>query len=113
MKQSYLLSLWLYYYVKNFSSYKPTFTFKPKKNSKKTLIKAPMAHKTFSQEQFIFRVYNLVIKFKYKLCFLHFNASIYFVLYLHKMRLTFETNLLLLKHINFFFNVNGFKYLKL
>ena len=64
VKQSYLLMTWVWYIQqKHTSSIKPSFVFKPTKLNKLTLIKSPMAHKTFSQEQFQFKFYSLLISF--------------------------------------------------
>lgn len=41
----------------------PSFFVHPKKNYKITTIKSPMAHKTFSQEQFIVRYYSMSLSF--------------------------------------------------
>ena len=61
VKQSYLMSAWFYYY--SFGTLKSTkikgFVTLPCRKSKHTAIKAPMAHKTFSQEQFIIKYYHL------------------------------------------------------
>ena len=65
VKQSYLMAAWFSYYsryVDGKSKLKPRgFAKLPKMQTKHTAIKAPMAHKTFSQEQFIIRYYRLVI----------------------------------------------------
>jgi hypothetical protein len=61
VKQSYLMSAWFYYYSnKSLSSKKVKgFVTLPCRVSKHTAIKSPMAHKTFSQEQFIIKYYYL------------------------------------------------------
>ena len=43
---------------------KLSFFINPKKNSKMTLIKSPMAHKTFSQEQYNYRYYTITLSIK-------------------------------------------------
>ena len=63
VKQSYLLLTWLLY-SKNAKS---KFFIMPKKRKKFTLTKSPMAHKTFSQEQFKWEKYNVVISYNLKI----------------------------------------------
>jgi len=60
IKQSYLLIAW-YKYISKEGSSSSIFTL-PVSSSKLTLTKSPMAHKTFSQEQFSFTYYNLLTK---------------------------------------------------
>lgn len=68
LKQSYLLLTWLYYLtfveVRNMDSKVLTFAFLPTRKKHYTLTKAPMAHKTNSKEQFLFKFYHLRISFK-------------------------------------------------
>ena len=45
----------------------PSFYIHKKHQTKMTKLKTPMAHKTFSQEQFIFKFYTLSIAFRTKL----------------------------------------------
>ena len=45
----------------------PSFFIYPTRNYMTTILKAPMAHKTFSQEQFGVRYYSLSIAFSIKL----------------------------------------------
>jgi len=54
VKQSYLLLAWAYYLSRSNNKFfkKPSLSIKPVKQSKFTALKAPMAHKTFSQEQY-------------------------------------------------------------
>lgn len=74
IKQSYLILVWLRYISKVSNSFSsdnlgltdekvPMFFIYPARNYKFTMIKAPMAHKTYSQEQFICRIYKLSITF--------------------------------------------------
>ena len=81
IKQSYILLVWLHYlsqqatpgYQSNSqnltspevesSTRVPKFFIYPKNNYKTTIQKAPMAHKTFSQEQYMIRYYVLSISF--------------------------------------------------
>jgi hypothetical protein len=73
VKQSYILLMWLNYIatisgMTSKSSIKkkktcPSFFVYPFRNYKTTIIKAPMAHKTHSQEQFMIRFYKFSITF--------------------------------------------------
>ena len=60
LKQSYLLISWFKYtsYRKNESA---SIFILPVRTKKTTKIKAPMAHKTFSQEQYLFKFYKVVL----------------------------------------------------
>ena len=81
----------------------PGFFIHPQKKAKLTFLKAPMAHKTFSQEQFINYSYNLTISFnnnfKNDSVIIGINNSIYVSLYLRSALLPTETNLLFLKRL--------------
>jgi ribosomal protein S10 len=61
VKQSYLMSAWFYYYANRTLDTKKIkgFATLPCRQTRHTAAKAPMAHKTFSQEQFIIRYYFL------------------------------------------------------
>jgi hypothetical protein len=100
-KQSYLLMTWLWYIQKNsISKAKPSFAYKPTKVHKTTLIKSPMAHKTFSQEQFQFQFFNLVISFSNKINSFHLpkvNQLLFLILSLKSSVPFVETNFFLLK----------------
>ena len=84
VKQSYLLLVWVSYLAKcsyrgsqadtlllsedsplsqPFFSKKPSIVILPKRSTKLTFLKAPMAHKTFSQEQVSFEFFKLNISF--------------------------------------------------
>jgi hypothetical protein len=62
VKQSYLMAAWFFYYTNNTLRTKRVkgFVTLPCRQSKHTALKAPMAHKTYSQEQFIIKYYFLV-----------------------------------------------------
>lgn len=84
VKQSYILLIWLHYLSSKYNVNTknvddelgntteeeviniPKFFIYPKKNYKTTIQKAPMAHKTFSQEQYMIRYYTLSISFLIK-----------------------------------------------
>jgi ribosomal protein S10 len=81
----------------------PSFFVHPPKRSRLTFLKAPMAHKTFSQEQFMSKSYNLTISFnssfRKQLNIKDVNNSLYIALYLRNTCLPTETNLLFLKKL--------------
>jgi hypothetical protein len=74
IKQSYIMLVWLHY-LSSFSSTKnsnpsyniPSFFIYPCRRQSFTLIKSPMAHKTFSQEQFLYKKYQLSVSFSSQL----------------------------------------------
>lgn len=81
VKQSYTIVMWIYHLLTAAGaegikkpdkqldkkelrrSSLPNFFIYPTRNSKTTILKAPMAHKTFSQEQFMVRYYFISITF--------------------------------------------------
>jgi len=71
VKKSYLIMTWLYYLsftVTNKAEENPIkFTFLPTLRRKYTLTKAPMAHKTNSKEQFVFKFYKCRVSIKTQL----------------------------------------------
>jgi hypothetical protein len=117
IKQSYVLLTWMTYIreAQNSSTFKtptdseedsastPSFFVHPSKTTKLTFLKAPMAHKTFSQEQFISKSYNLTISFnnvfRDQSKINSVNNSLYVALYLRNTYLPTETNLLFLKKL--------------
>ena len=88
----------------------PKISFCPTKKTRLTFTKAPMAHKTFSQEQFIFKFYKFKILFFLSFTEFHFllniNKSIYLLLFLRNYLPVIETNLIFLKKINLKFFVS-------
>jgi len=121
VKQSYMLLTWISYLQnfynkkqKSFSNKKtiPSFFFFPKNQKKITITKAPMAHKTFSQEQYLFKFYTFSVSYSIPLNnfvnnnntnFNSFDASLFFLL---KQKNFFDlnigTNLFFLKKITFY-----------
>ena len=100
VKQSYLLLTWLLYNNKSNKNY----FIAPNKTKKYTIIKSPMAHKTFSQEQLKWRECCTLINYSLKTNsgINDLNSSIQFV---HSQRknlkyFTTGTNLLLSKKIS-------------
>jgi ribosomal protein S10 len=81
----------------------PSFFVHPSKQNRLTFLKAPMAHKTFSQEQFMNKSYNLTISFnnvfREQSTINSVNNSLYTALYLRTAYLPAETNLLFLKKL--------------
>jgi ribosomal protein S10 len=96
LKQSYLLLTWLAYLTNKTNKQpaigqttptskidlsKPRISFKPTQQTIFTLTKAPMAQKTFSQEQFLFKFYKFTIRFAVPTPFyLTLNQSLYILL---------------------------------
>lgn len=117
VKQSYLILTWLVYLAKigcsgGFKNLKagdegkklavPLFFVCPFKQSKITTTKAPMAHKTFSQEQFKFRYYSFNISFNLinsdiVLNTNSVNKSLYLALLIRLNYINFSTNMMFLK----------------
>jgi hypothetical protein len=80
---------------------KPKISFKPTRQTIFTLTKAPMAHKTFSQEQFLFKFYKFTIRFSVPMpLYLTLNQSLYILLFLRQSLPIVETNILFLKRFN-------------
>jgi hypothetical protein len=113
-----MLLVWLYYLTRRASSLKggvtlnsqtdtstkiPKFFIYPKKNYKVTVQKAPMAHKTFSQEQYMIRCYVMSISFLTPISngsiypVTDINSSVYYALVTLNSLPYFSTNLLWLK----------------
>lgn len=71
MKKAYTMLTWLYYLT--FTVDRQTenrlvkFSFLPRRRSKYTLTKAPMAHKTFSKEQFKFQLHKCKVSIRTEL----------------------------------------------
>ena len=122
VKQSYMLFTWMFYIENNLSSCKtnttPRFFIRPTTRSTFTQIKAPMAHKTFSQEQFVIKSYSLQISFtsKYNLSsnsIDSLNKSMLVATSLRKFVPFLETNLFFLKKMTFNIYSSDQKYLLL
>ena len=125
IKQSYLMLVWLKYVTlsnENMNSIKddvsptssavvhntkkvPSFFVYPCRLYKFTTIKSPMAHKTFSQEQFICKNYKLSISFTSKISddnltsLVHVNSSLYFVAFFFQQMPSISTNMLLVQRL--------------
>ena len=120
LKQSYLLLTWFYYLkhstvVKNRDVRKLIkFAFLPTRRTSYTLIKAPMAHKTNSKEQLVFRVFYFTTSIKTDFKFSNQPNSLQsalLVLFLTRSLFPiFETNLLLLKSYVFTLKMSDSRY---
>ena len=121
IKQSYLLLTWLVYVRGAYSSTEavrvPSFFVQPIRQSKLTNLKTPMAHKTFSQEQFLFKKYVLTISFTHKSLsaadIQNINTSIFIALLLRSETPFFNTNLLFLKRFTTSLNSSDAKFFTL
>lgn len=122
VKNSYILFTWFFYLntvVNRLGKFNrelvPSFFIKPKNTSKLTILKAPMAHKTFSQEQYRFRFYGFFFIFSFK----NYNAppsansALFAANYLRNSFFFFETNFFILNRIKFFFQSTGIQFLKI
>jgi hypothetical protein len=118
VKQSYVLLTWMAYIRETQAAAAPksltdgqgvdgapvpSFFIYPKKKTKFTLLKAPMAHKTFSQEQFISQFYQLSISFnndfRSRAVLNSANNLLFLSLYIRSNQLPVETNLFFLKRL--------------
>jgi len=87
----------------------PAFFIHPYSQSKYTHLKAPIAHKTFSQEQFIIRNYNISVSFKPMVqnnvnTIKSVNGSIYASNFVRNNIPFIGTNLFFLKKISYSYN---------
>jgi len=121
VKQSYLLLTWLMYVKGSYSSteivHVPSFFVQPISQSKLTNLKTPMAHKTFSQEQFLFKKYILTISFTHLNSSVNsiqsINTSLFMALLLRAETPFFNTNLLFLKRFTVRLNSSDRKFFTL
>ncbi len=113
IKQSYLLLAW-FYYIKfsNEDLNDAKFFTLPKTFSKFTTTKAPMAHKTWSKEQYGCRSYSFVLSFKIYLekssCSI--NEILFFIMSCKRNFPFYETNLFFIKSYKFLINIKNFNY---
>ena len=118
IKQTYLITTWIYYLTKEFKNYKfskkPKFFIQPKKTTKLTMIKAPMAHKTFSQEQFLYKYYIITFSIKLNSVYnININQFLY-LFFLKKFEIFFKgSNLFFLKKILLTIKINDNNFFKL
>lgn len=115
LKQSYLLFTWFYYLKTSVMQNKTKnkaikFSFLPIRRKSYTLTKAPMAHKTNSKEQFLFKFYKFKASIKthfitsYRLTSV--DQSLLALLMTKKTFPFFETNVLLLKHSTIYLSMS-------
>lgn len=117
-KKAYTMLTWLYYMTSFKSQHAKTkkiwFAILPRRTTKYTLTKAPMAHKTFSQEQFQFQYYRCRISFKSTLCHEPVNNTLsetqLCMLTIKELFPFFETNLLFLKKASVSLNLPAFRF---
>lgn len=122
VKQSYIILVWFNYFsyrsnksTLSVNSSVPSFFVYPKRITKMTTLKSPMAHKTFSQEQSSFEVYNVSISFKTGLTNLSkstssINDSLYFLHHFFNKAPLVSTNMLILKKYTITSNFNVSKF---
>ena len=130
VKQSYLLITWISYLTKQLSTEhngdksdlggssftpRPGFFVQPTRVYKTTMTKAPMAHKTFSQEQYLVKFYRFSISFNFQPAptVLHpsFNESIYILLKFRSLIFGTNSNLLFLKKTQLSLAVSDSKFI--
>jgi len=119
IKQSYLILIWLKYITLTNSSMDrvgslgnatthlskkvPSFIVYPCRLYKFTTIKSPMAHKTFSQEQFLCKNYKLSISFNSvighnnSITLVNTNSSLYFITFFFQRMPSISTNMFLIQ----------------
>ena len=106
LKKSYILLSWVSYLSKlgfqKRKHFNPSIAILPSRQKKYTLTKAPMAHKTNSKEQFLFKFYNFKFSFELRpyvgsIPQTSFQGAYVFIL-TRSLFPTFETNLLSLKY---------------
>lgn len=121
VKQSYVLLVWFFYLTslsnpqlanKDKTSI-PGFFIYPKKVTKFTILKAPMAHKTFSQEQISFSSYSFSLTLILELhsptpC--RKVAVVYFLDYFKGLNLFYGTNMLFLKNFKILFLISDSRF---
>lgn len=115
VKQSYILFTWLYYMTLADKKKKSIKIFVlPVQKKISTQLKAPIAHKNWSKEQFLFKYYLLRVSFagnfKFKNLPNSANAGLLCVLLSKKNFPVFETNVLFLKNYKVTFLFHDFAY---
>lgn len=127
VKQSYVMLIWLSYIAQSHKvsdqgrndllgkASCPSFFIYPFRNYKTTITKAPMAHKTYSQEQFMVRFYKFSISFHTNLSIPGrvnssipgVNNSLFFSSFLRQNMPIIGTNMLILhKYTTFFYSLD-------
>ena len=118
-RRSYLVLSWISYLTRfgkwRNKQFKPHLAILPSKRKLYTLTKAPMAHKTNSKEQFLFKFYNFKFSFELIPDSSTFKPTV--LQGSHLMFLTrnlfpvFETNLLFLKYYEVTYPIRVIKFL--
>ena len=106
LKKSYILLSWVSYLSKlgfqKSKHFNPNIAILPSRHKKYTLTKAPMAHKTNSKEQFLFKFYNFKFSFELRLSQRSLSSTYfqgaYILMLTRELFPTFETNILFLKY---------------
>jgi len=128
IKQSYIVLTW-FSYIQDRSlvnkvdtgdtqgSKLPSLFVHKSKRVRFTHTKAPMAHKTFSQEQFMSKYYFFSVSFKSDLLrddlTKSVNSSLYLLLQLRRSFAPVDTNFLILQRLSLSFRVADSKFMKL
>ena len=120
VKRSYAVLSWMYYLTRlgaqSETKFKPSVAILPARKTMYTLTKAPMAHKTNSKEQFLFKFYNFKFSFNLKPRPIYVPTTVQQGA--HVMALTrrlfpvFETNLLFLKYYEISYPVRVTSFLR-
>lgn len=127
VKQSYVFLIWVNYLrsqksttnTRGGSTGNPSFFIYPKKNYKTTIVKAPMAHKTYSQEQFMVRLYSFSVTFdsdhieQVGKTLNSVNKSLYFASMIKKTTPFVGTNMLFISKYNLTFYSNDTSFFSL
>lgn len=117
LKESYMILSW-FYYLRNITPQAAgkdlRFFVLPVKYQVYTLTRAPIAHKTWSREQFKFHYYFIRISFNKSILvdesLVNFNQILFFILLIKNKLPIFETNLLFLKTLRLLFFVSDKTY---
>ena len=117
-KKAYTMLTWLYYMTfaksKHVKTKRVWFAILPRRTSRYTLTKAPMAHKTFSQEQFQFQFYRCRVSFKASMLHQPREGTLVetqlSMLTIKDLFPFFETNLLFLKKASIWLNFSATNY---
>ena len=114
IKKSYIILSWVSYLTRlgfrRRKHFNPNIAILPARRKLYTLTKAPMAHKTNSKEQFLFKFYNFKFSFelqpRYTAIPLTARQGAYVFMLTRNLFPTFETNLLTLKYYEISHPVN-------
>lgn len=119
-KRSYLVFYWLQYlsvkYYQIAPRYRVAVTMLPSTRSFYTITKAPMAHKTNSKEQLVFKFFHFAIRFKADTSIAvssyigSVSALAYILVLTQQLFPIFETNVLFLKYYNVYYSLRDQKF---